>query len=140
MKINDKDAKAFYGIVLGEGAFIELWKLPRAKAGYEYNWPNQNGMETDPDQVQVFDRIEYSLPLILLANDEADYWTKLNAFTAFLLNNRYITLEIPERNRKFKLVNKGISNYDEIIDSYRSAALLKWELANDYPTEVFNIV
>lgn len=140
MIINGLNAETSFGLVLADGAYNVLWTPPRAKPGYEYNWPDQNGIETDPDQPQVFERIEYSLPLILTATDEADYWDKFHAFCQFVYSNRNIILDIPERNRRFKLVNMGISNYDEAVDGYRPNALLRWELANDNPTEFLKVV
>lgn len=140
MIINGQNAETKYGLVLANGAYSELWKQPKPKAVYEYNWPNENGMETDPDEQQYFERIEYSVPLILVAKDEADYWDKFNAFGQLIFNTKNIVLDIPERNRRFKLINKGISNYDELVTSYQPNALFNWELANDYPTEFLKIV
>lgn len=139
MVINGINAEQQFGIVLADGAYRELWKLPKAKQGYQYDWGDENGMETDPDAQSVYERLEYSVPLILSAEDENEYWTKLNGFTAFLLSNRYITLDIPERNRRFHLVNLGISNYDEYVEGYNPNLTMNWNLANDNPTEIFTI-
>jgi len=139
MIINGINAETTYGICLAEGAFRELWKLPVAKQGFEKNWPDENGMETDPLETPVYERLDYSLPLLLTAPSESDYWAKLNAFLAFSFQNRYITLDIPERSRRFKLVNKGFANYDEYLESNDPNTLLVWNLSNDHPTENFII-
>ena len=140
MIINGINAEATFGVCLAEGAYNELWKLPVAKVGFEKNWPDENGVETDPEESPVYERLEYSLPLLLVADSENDYWTKLNAFLAFCIQNRYVVVDIPERSKRFKLINKGFSNYDEYLCSNDPNATLIWNLANDYPTSNFPIV
>lgn len=139
MIINGINAEAVFGICLAEGAFRELWKQPVAKRGYEKDWPDRNGIETDPLETPVYERLDYSVPLLLVAESQADYWTKLNAFLAFCYQNRYIILDIPERYRRFRLVNRGFANYEEYLESGDPNAGLIWNLSNDHPTENFII-
>ena len=139
MIINGINTETTFGIFLEEGAYKELWKPPIAKPGFEKNWPDENGIETDPNEVPVYERLDYNIPLLLVASSETDYWSKLNAFLAFCFQNRYINLDIPQRARRFKLINKGFANYDEYLESSDPNATLIWNLSNDHPTESFII-
>lgn len=138
--VNNINIEQEFGIVLAEGAYKELWKLPKAKPAYEFDWNGENGIETDPLQVNVFERLQYSVPLLITSNDEVDYWDKFNSWAEFVLNNRYVTMDVPDRNRRFKLVNLGIDNYDDFVEQYTPFSIMNWLLANDNPKEIIKII
>jgi len=138
MIVNGINIESIYGVTLLEGAYNQLWKLPTRKPGYLKDWSDEHGFEIDPEEPVVYERLTYSIPMLINANTESEYWTKLHAFFGFILNKNMLTVDIPKRNRRFVLQHIGFSDYNESIDNHFST--FNWELANDRPNEFIAII
>lgn len=137
MIVKGVNLETVYGVIIQDGAFNQLWKLPTRKVGYAKNWNDEHGLEIDPDEPVVYERLTYSLPMLIMANSESEYWSRLHAFFQFILNLNVLTIDIPSRNRRFIVQHLGFSNYNDYVESHFST--FNWELGNDRPNEFLAI-
>ena len=139
MIIDGIDIEATYGVCMADGAYKELWKLPvRKKGGYGFDWPEENGLEIDEDEIVVYERLIYSVPMMIVAANETQYWTRMNSFLEWMLEKNIVVVDIPERNRRFYLQQLGFSGYDDYVDN--GFSLFNMELANDNPSKFLPII
>lgn len=139
--INGADAYMTYGVVFTEGTIRELIQLPRRKAGYVKNWPDENGTERDLD-VSVFESRQISLPILLIGTNRSDFQSKLLALEALLTSGAEVILDSIDIGRRFKLVYQEMQSITdlEFHSSGRCFAAFTLSFIDDYPTEKFTIV
>jgi len=141
--INGQDAYTSYGIVFRPGTYAELLKAPKRKAGYEYNWGDEDGIETDPNEVPVFERQTYNLPLYVEAASESAFYLKYNALRNFLLNAKEFNLDFLKMGRRFKVRYADMSSFQtltRINGNNKVGCYITIQLTDDYPTDTFAIV
>lgn len=73
--LDGKDLYIEYGFIIATGK-SDLLQFPKAKERYSYNWPDENGLEYDLEEVPVFDDPVASLSGHLIANSEVSFLTK----------------------------------------------------------------
>lgn len=143
VNINGLDAYTTYGIVFRDGTYAELLKCPKRKSGYEYDWQDENGMETDPEEEPVFERLIYNLPILLEADNETQFWVKYNAFRAFLLNAKEFNLDFLKMGRRFKVRFLSMSSFRNLTkiegNSGKVGCFITIQLTDDYPASNFTI-
>lgn len=142
MNINGLNALTTYGLQLRAGADEQLLQFPQVKPGYEYSWPDENGMETDPSETPVFERITYSLPILIEGAGKTDFFAKYNAFRSFVLTAGEFNLDIPHLARRFKVRFSKMSSFSKLnmfTESGRIYCLFTLELTDDYPADYFTI-
>lgn len=141
--INNQDLFTTYGISFRPGTYSELLKAPKRKAGYEYNWGDENGIETDLDEVPVYERQTYNLPVFIQANSDAQFYSRFNAFKAFLYTSGEFNLDMLEMGRRFKVRYSDMSSFQtltRIKGSNNVGCYFTLQLTDDYPTDTFAIV
>lgn len=141
MYINNQDAYEVYGLVMRPGCDEELLKLPKPKPGYEYDWGDENGIETDPDEIPVFERKEYNLPVMLIADNYIDFFSKYTQLAFFLMERSEFNLDVIHLQRRFKVKFKDMTRFDKLTTFQgfgEVASDLILQLTDDYPDEIFN--
>lgn len=141
--INGQDAYTTYGISFRPGTYAELLKAPKRKAGYEYNWGDEDGIEIDPNEVPVFERQTYNLPVYLEASSESAFYLKYNALRNFLLNAKEFNLDFIKMGRRFKVRYADMSNFQtltRINGNSKVGCYITLQLTDDYPTNTFAII
>src|SRR5690606_2692694 len=141
--INGQDAYTTYGISFRPGTYAELLKAPKRKVGYEYNWGDEDGIETDPNEVPVFERQTYNLPIYLEASSESAFYLKYNALRSFLLNAKEFQLDFLKMGRRFKVRYADMSSFQNLTrinGNNKVGCYITIQLTDDYPTNSFAII
>lgn len=142
MIINGVNIKNQYGIRAGKKAYSEMEKSAKAKKGYEYDYSDENGTQTDPNEVTVFERNTYQIPMILLANNLNDFLAKKRGFEQFIYALKEFNLDIPFLNRRWKVRYSEMTGLDILnITNVSGKMVCKFTLTltDDYPTSNFPI-
>lgn len=143
MKFNGINAKTVYGCEPRPGFDEQLLQLPKRKPGYEFNWADENGMETDPNETPVFERKTYQLPIMISGIGKTDFFTKYNALTNFLLNAKEFNLDVDYLARRFKVRFSDITAFDKLnmfTQNGLTVCFFTLVLTDDYPASNFPIV
>lgn len=143
MIINTVNIKTQYGIRSGKKAYSELEKPAKAKPGYEYNFSDENGLVTDPNEVTVFERKTYQIPMILISNNLTDFLTKKRGFEQFIYGLKEFNLDIPFLNRRWKVRYSEMTGLDILnITNVNGKMVCNFTLTltDDYPTSNFPII
>lgn len=93
MKLNNINANAAWNIHLEKGGYDSLLNDLKAKQGYEFNWPDEDGMETDPLEDVKFERRTYGLPIVIFGQGKQDLVNNYSSFLTFIKNSKEIILE-----------------------------------------------
>jgi hypothetical protein len=72
-----------YGCFVEKGGFDDFLKYAPKKEGIEHDWLDANGKEVDLSKVFLKER-EISIPCVLIADSETDFWLKYSALIAHL--------------------------------------------------------
>lgn len=142
-KINNLDVYTTYGILFRKGTYAELLKAPKRKKGYEYDWGDSNGIETDPNEVPVFERKSYNLPIYLEADNETKFYQKYNAFIQFLYSAKEFNLDFIAMGRRFKVRYSDMSSFNKLTTikgNNKVGCYFTLQLTDDYPVSNFPIV
>lgn len=140
--INGQDVFTTYGIVFRPGTYAELLKAPKRKQGYQYNWNDENGIETDPNEVPVYERQTYNLPIFIQADNGVQFYQRYNAFKAFLYTSGEINLDFIEMGRRFKVRYSDMTSFQKLTNirgNRKVGCYFTLQLTDDYPTENFEI-
>lgn len=143
MIIAGVDIRNQYGIRAGKKAYSEIEKSAKAKKGYEYDFTDENGIQTDPNEVTKFERKTYQIPLVLIANNLTDFLNKKRAFEQFLYGLKEFNLDVPFLSRRWKVRYSEITNLDILnISNVNGKNVCRFTLVltDDYPTINFPIV
>lgn len=141
--INGQDAYTTYGIVFRPGTYAELLKAPKRKAGYEYNWGDEDGIETDPNEEPVFERQTYNLPLYMEAANEIQFYSKYNAFRSLLFNAKEFNLDFIKMGRRFKVRYADMSSFQNLTKIHgnnKVGCYITLQLTDDYPADTYSII
>lgn len=109
------DTEVSYGMILTPGAYGELNILPGA-------WPNE-------------DR-KLAIPAAIYGKGEVDFWTKFNAFKAFLSSGNEFVFQVNDLNRRFKVKYESVSGFKMLSKSSgfdKIGAAFTLNLIDDYP-------
>jgi len=142
-KINNVDVYTTYGISFRPGTYAELLKLPKKKKGYEYNWGDENGIETDPDENPVFERQTYNLPIFIEAANGVAFYQKYNALKQFLITAKEFNLDFLEMGRRFKVRYSDMTSFENLTTikgNNTVGCYFTIQLTDDYPVDNFQIV
>lgn len=140
--INGEDVFTTYGIVFRPGTYAELLKAAKRKKGYEYDWQDENGVETDPEEVPVYERLTYNLPIFQQADNGAQFYERHYAFQNFLYGSGEFNLDFLEMGRRFKVRYADMTAFQKltrISGTGKVGCYFTLQLTNDYPTEIFGI-
>lgn len=141
--INGQDAYTTYGIVFRPGTYAELLKAPKRKAGYEYNWGDEDGIETDPNEKPVFERQTYNIPIYMEAENEIQFYSKYNAFRSLLFNAKEFNLDFIKMGRRFKVRYADMSSFQNLTKIHgnnKVGCYITIQLTDDYPADTFSIL
>lgn len=142
-KINGLDAYTSYGISFRPGTYAQLLEAPKRKKGYEYNWGDEDGIETDPNEKPVFERKTYNIPIYMEADNETKFYQKYNAFIQFLATAKEFNLDFLEMDRRFKVRYVEMSSFENLttIKGNNSVGCyFTLQLTDDHPIDNFPIV
>lgn len=140
--INGQDVFAAYGIVFRPGTYAELLKAPKRKKGYEFDWGDENGIETDPNEVPVYERQVYNLPIFIQADNGTQFYQRYNAFKSFLYASIEFNLDVIEMGRRFKVRYADMTSFQKLTNiqgNGKVGCYFTLQLTDDYPTEIFTI-
>lgn len=141
--INGLDIFSTYGISFRQGTYAELLKAAKRKKGYEWDYNDQNGIETDPDEVPVYERQVYNLPIFIEADSELQFYSRYNAFKSFLYNSKEFNLDMLEMGRRFKVRYSDMTSFEKLTiikGANKVGCYFTLLLTDDYPTSNFPIV
>ena len=140
--INGQDVYTTYGIAFRPGTYAELLKAPKRKQGYQYDWQDEDGMETDPDEIPVYERQIYNLPIFIQADNGLQFYQRYNAFIAFLYTSKEFNLDFLEMGRRFKVQYSEMTSYQKLTNINSTGNVgcyFTMQLTDDFPTQIFAI-
>lgn len=136
-KFNTNNAFTTYGIEFLPGTYDELLKLPKRKAGLVQEWANENGTERYLGS-PYYETIVYNLPIIMVAKNETEFWSRYNAFTDFLITSGLFNFDVVDMKRRFRLSYSDMTRVEKLTQIKGSSNIgckFTLQLFNDYPTE-----
>jgi len=105
------DAYSEYGIMFERGTYEALFSLPSPKERYTYNWGGEHGIEVDEFAPTILAAPTVTLPIVIVANNEADFWGKYREFRKLILgkpdHSVYLEFEFLHTNSRVKLRYTG---------------------------------
>lgn len=109
-----EDIFTTYGICLRKGAYESLLEYPAPKNLITWSDRRNDGVEylADKDTIRV-DKKNVSVNVVLFAENEADYYTKYEAFFKRITSG-ILYLKIPTLGKVFKLVYSKQSGLSKI--------------------------
>lgn len=143
LKFNNIDVFDTFGMCLRKGADNQLLQFSKRKSGYENNWPDENGIETDPGESPVFERLIYNLPVLMIATGKGDFFTKYDALRSFLLTAKEFNMDIAHLPRRFKVRYSDMTGFDKLTTFSQEGTIgcfFNLVLTDDYPTQKIPIV
>lgn len=140
-KINGLDAFLTYGIIFPKGLDKQLLKLPAKKQSIEFSYPDHDGTERGNVDRPFYESATLTIGIVILANNEADFYQKYGAFTTFILNTGYFNFDVTRMKRRFKLLYKEMSDFDKLtsFESNQIGCTATLTLINDFPTSFYPI-
>lgn len=141
-KMNGLDIYSTYGISFRPGTYDELLKAPKRKKAYEYDWKDESGIETDPNEMPVYERQVFNLPIVIIAENGEQFYHRYGELTTFLLNSKEINLDFIEMGRRFKLQYAEMSDFQKLTKISGTSLVgcyFTIQFTNDYPTQKFTI-
>lgn len=144
VKLDGVDIASAYGLYPDRGFHDQLLQLPKRKPGYEFDWSDENGMETDLTEIPVFERMTYTLPFTLIADNKADYQAKYDALSAVLLSQagNEMIMDVEDLNRRFKIRYANMGLFEKITKVFhigRIGVKIVIQFTSDYPNGLFTI-
>lgn len=91
-----------YGVFV-EKAHDQFLMLPERKESITYSWPDQDGIEIDTTTPRFKER-EITMNCAIVANGEADFWTKYDAFKAALTAPGTRNMYVNELSKDFDMI------------------------------------
>lgn len=133
--INGQDCYTTWGIVFLKGTYNELMKFPKRKDGYTISYSDENGTLRDADNA-VYESQTYALPIGVIGSDEADFFSKLNAFRSYILSAGYFTFDVVDLNIRFTLLYADMSTTEikTRLNNVQNAIKMTLSLINDFPS------
>lgn len=131
-KIKGADALSTYGLRFLEDVYDELLRFPKIKPGVENNWQDQHGTERDVT-ASYLESNEFNLKMLLHGANAVDFQSKYAAFIAFFSTPGYFNLDVVFLNRRYRLLNRGISE-TRVLNN--RAMEFTWQLVDDFPQTV----
>lgn len=110
------DGMDFWGIfsVVVEGGSSDFLNYPAKKDSITRDWSDANGLEVDLSQVFTTER-EISLQCGIIADDEAAFWEKYNAFIGQWIKPGLHRIQVAEFGlRSFYCHYKSCSNFTRV--------------------------
>lgn len=108
--INGKDLWVTFGVALEKGSTSDFLKFPEAKETIEHDWMDSNGIDVDLSRI-FYKQKTIAMKCFLVANNEAEWWTKYNQFFAELTLPGLKRFEISEFSKSFYIYYKDCSNF-----------------------------
>jgi len=90
-----RDAWEEYRIAFEKGTYEALFSLPSPKEPYTYDLGSSDGLEVDEESPIVYAARTITLPLILITDTEAEFWSRYNAFRTLLGKSRVLEFLFP---------------------------------------------
>lgn len=114
--MDGRDLWDVYGIVVEDGSDGFL-KLPTKKPSIEHDWMDADGKEVDLTNIFFQDR-DIALQCVMIADNEADFWTKRTGFIAQLRQPGARRIEVNELGTRsffvFYKENTGFTRFTKI--------------------------
>jgi len=111
--IDSVDIWTTYGAFLLKGSYDSLMRPPKRKVSLSNNWPEQNGLEIDLT-LPRYESKEVELSFILSAGNEAQWWTRYNAFFAALMATGERSLFVHELEKTFLVYYIETTSYEQL--------------------------
>lgn len=136
VSLDGLDIAVEYGLYPDRGFDNQLLALPSRKPGYEYDWQDEDGTETDPDEAPVYQRITHTLPFNMVASSFGEFQTKYNSLALALMSSNELTMDIPRLNKRFLLRYSSMSSFEKISQTFhigKFGVKIIIQFTNDYP-------
>lgn len=132
-----RDAYSAYGIVFEKGTYEALFPFPSPKARYTYNWGGSHGIEIDELAPVYLEAAQITLPIVIVANSDADFWSKYDAFRTLILATKgYIEFNFLHTGKRFKLRYTGgatLSILGTVRGTGQVGMRFRLNFSDDYP-------
>lgn len=127
-KLNNKDLKATYGLAILTGR-EKLLSYPERKEPLSFDWQDQNGQEYHLSKV-FFKDTEITLQCAILANNNADFWVKYNAFFKEITKTNFQQLAIEDHDMIYQCFYKSGTNFKHSLKRLKnvSKVFVKFDL------------
>lgn len=134
------DAYSPYGISFEKGTYESLFPLPSPKSGYEYDWGGKDGIEIDEFSPIVLSATQVTLPIVIVADGETDFWEKYLAVRSLILGgenrSRYLEFNFLHVGRRFKLRYTGggaLSILGKVRGTSKVGMRFRLTFSDDFP-------
>lgn len=120
--IDSADMWLNFGIGVESGS-DDFLKLPKTKDRTTHNWSDENGLDMDVTRT-FFEAKEIELKVHLIADNDADFWSKYNKFLTVLAKPGTRRLTVTELNRDFFIVYKEctfFTRYTRLLEANKVA-------------------
>jgi hypothetical protein len=126
-----------YGVFLEDGT-TEFLRFPERKESITNDWPDQMGIDIDLSTPTYKER-EITIQCALIADNEADWWTKYNAFRVALMGSGKRMFYIAELSRSYQVIYVKCSSFTKftrIKTSGKVAAKFTLQLLEPEPRAI----
>lgn len=132
--INNQDVYDTWGIVFLRGAYEELMKFPKRKDSYSLSYADENGALRDVD-APTYESQSYNLVALIIGNDSADLFLKLNNFRNYILNAGYFTFDVTDLNIRFTMLYDNMTQTElkQRLNDGQNALKITISFINDTP-------
>lgn len=107
--LDGQDMWTTYGVFIEKGS-DEFLVPPERKEGITHDWFDQNGIDIDVSS-PAFKQRDFTIQCALIADNEADFWAKYEAFMSKLMSPGTRTLFIKEFERDFSVIYMKCNNF-----------------------------
>lgn len=125
-KLNGKDLKEIFGVVISNGSDTFL-AFPERKDSLENNWPDEDGIEVDLND-PTFQAREFRLNCALVASGRVDFKTKYYALFTELKRSGTHTLLIQDLDQEYEVFYKKQENITKLTQIDRDKVAVKFDL------------
>lgn len=136
VRLDGQNIEEVYGLYPDRGFDDQLLPIAAKKKGYEYEWPGEDGIETDPNEVPVFQRLTYTLPFTMKCEGFADFQSKYNLLKEKMLTSKEMNLDVPRLNRRFKVRYANMTSFEKLSATFhlgRFGIKIILQFTDDYP-------
>lgn len=135
-KINNKDAYTIFGVSLLRGSYNEIMAPPTPRERLQHEALDVNGTLVDTISELYYKERKYSIDILIVGSNYADFWTKYNAFFAEISTPGAFTLKVADLGVTVTLLYEGATcvKKPRSLRSGRVAVQYKVEVKEFNPT------
>jgi hypothetical protein len=118
-----------FGITIEKGGLDDFLKIPARKQSIQHDWTDEDGIDIDLSRTFLEAR-EISIPCVIIAESETDFWTKYNGFLGLLIKPNTRRFTVNPLSSEFMVFYKDCTIYQKLTAFKQTGKLIcKFTLA-----------